>query len=99
MSDTKLEESVTCPYCNYKDWYKFHYGMDSLFCNKCDKEFAIKIETVVRVKSARIYDRLCIVCGKRLFEDEIVDGKCPECGCGAFEDNMFNDSEFDFKHK
>ena len=97
MSSTKLDELATCPYCGDEDFHVFHYGEDTLRCHKCKKEFAIKLETVVRVKSSKIYDKICYGCNTYLYDDDLIDGKCPKCSCNAFENNKFKESEFDFK--
>lgn len=95
MSDTKVYEMATCPYCGHEDFYSFHYGADTLFCHNCNKEFAIKLATVIKVTSAKIYDKKCSFCHVPLYDEETVNGKCPNCGCEVFDDNKYNDSEFD----
>lgn len=99
MGSTKVDELATCPYCGHEDLYVFHYGTDTLYCNKCDKEFAIKLETVIKVKSAKIYDKECLVCKSFLHNEQLIEGKCPKCGYEAFVDNEFKESEFNFVNK
>lgn len=93
MSDTKVYEEATCPYCGHKSFHTFHYGSDTLICHNCDKEFAIKLETTIVVKSAKLYDKICETCGVPLYNDEIVKGTCPNCNGKDFVDNKNDDSE------
>ena len=100
MSNAKVNEVAICPYCGDEGLYTFYYGEETLLCNKCRKEFAIKLESVIKVKSAKIYNKVCFACNTYLHDDELVNGNCPKCGCGTFEKNKFKESEFDIKqHK
>lgn len=97
MSNTKVDEKAVCPYCGHEDYYTFHYGADTLICHHCDKEFAIKLETVITVKSAKFFDKICADCGLPMYDEEIIinNGECLNCGKKRFNDNRYNDSELD----
>ena len=56
MSRGRVYEEATCPYCGYRDAYSFHVQADTLFCNNCDKEFAIELEVNVKVVSTSTID-------------------------------------------
>lgn len=95
--NTKINEKVTCPYCGDKEYHTFYYGEERLYCHKCNKEFAIKLQTTIIVKSAKIYAKQCAICGIYLHEEDVKEGKCPKCGCDYLLDNNYKDSEFTFK--
>lgn len=93
----KFTELVTCPYCGNEEYHTFQYGENVLYCYSCEKEFAIEIETEIKVKSTRFYDKICAACDEPLFSDEILNGKCPKCSCTVFNDNEFKYSKFNYK--
>lgn len=95
MSRRRVYEKATCPYCGHEDEYSFNFESETLYCNNCDKEFAIQLETVITVNSAKIFDKRCVVCRAPLYKEEVIDNKCPNCGGEMFEKNTFRDSEFD----
>ena len=95
MSRGRIYEQATCPYCGHEDYYSFHFESETLYCNNCDKEFAIELETVITVKSAKIFDKKCTSCRMPLYNEEVIDNKCPNCRNETFEVNEFKDSEFD----
>jgi len=92
-----MNELAECPYCGEEELHTFHYGAETLHCNTCGKEFAIKLETLVVVKSAKVYNKQCCACDTYLHDRDITDGKCPKCGCDVLKNNEYKLSEFDIK--
>ena len=95
MNRGRVEEEVTCPYCGHKDWYSFYFESEALYCHNCNKEFAIKLEYVIKVNSAKIFDKRCCSCHAPLYNDEIINGECPNCKNTEFYDNEYRDSKLD----
>jgi uncharacterized protein YbaR (Trm112 family) len=78
----KLNEKVTCPYCGHEDWYTFHIDSDSLYCHKCDKEFAIKLQQVIitKVLSDVLNTHECYGCDTKFNDSNMPENRmCPTC--------------------
>lgn len=99
MNRGRLEEKVTCPYCGHKDWYSFYFESETLYCYNCDKKFAIKLRHVIEVDSGKIFNKRCCACHVPLYDEEIINGECPNCKNKEFYDNKQNDSELDIPNR
>lgn len=95
----RLYEEITCPYCGHTDFISFHCDADTLFCNNCNREFAIELEMTVTVKTGKIFDKKCCSCHAPLYNEEIVNGKCPNCQNNTVEDDIFKTSELDIPNR
>lgn len=99
MNRGRIEEKASCPYCGHEAYHSFYFVSETLQCHNCGKEFAIKVEAVINVKSAKIFDKRCCSCHAPLYNEEIIDGKCPNCKNEEFIDNEFKDSEFEISNR
>ena len=89
----KVDEQASCPYCGHIDWYVFHLGSDSLYCNKCDKEFAIKSKVQTVILSDAFYTKQCYTCHTKFTSIQVKEnGVCHKCGTELFDVDYEHDS-------